>query len=99
MTDIIFAHALDFKLTKLGEILTPGGIDNNYLSRFSDAGFGEIFLVSRSSLAEDSYLSGYQRLDDINPFFLSEKLCKLQDFFYWILKNDKLYNSASKFKD
>jgi glycosyltransferase involved in cell wall biosynthesis len=61
---------LVFKLTQNGKTLTPGGIDNNYLSRFFDAGFTDIYLLSRSSMSEIEQPKGYSVLDGINPFFL-----------------------------
>ena len=53
MTDIIFIHALVFKIRNENEVYTPGGIDNNYLARFKDSGFDNIYLVSRSSTTLD----------------------------------------------
>jgi glycosyltransferase involved in cell wall biosynthesis len=72
MTKIIFAHALVFKLTKSGKTLTPGGIDNNYLKRFLDAGFEDIYLLSRSSACNAEDLKGYEELDNVNSFFLDK---------------------------
>jgi glycosyltransferase involved in cell wall biosynthesis len=72
LTKIIFAHALVFKLTKSGKTLTPGGIDNNYLKRFSDAGFEDVYLLSRSSKSESEELKGYRELDSVNSFFLNK---------------------------
>lgn|GEM_PF-1776282 len=72
MTKVIFSHALVFKLTKNGNTLTPGGIDNNYLRRFSDAGFEEIYLLSRSSTSDVEEVKGYKILNGVNPFFLNK---------------------------
>lgn len=72
MTKVIFSHALVFKLTSGGKILTPGGIDDNYLKRFSDAGFEEIYLLSRSTMSDKEEEKGYRVLNNVNPFFLSK---------------------------
>ncbi len=70
MTKVIFSHALVFKLTKGGKTLTPGGIDNNYLKRFLDAGFKDIYLLSCSSVSDVEEVEGYRKLDNVNSFFL-----------------------------
>ncbi|MFA0006066.1 glycosyltransferase family 4 protein [Vibrio splendidus] len=98
MKNIIFSHALVFKLTEKGKILTPGGIDNNYLSRFSDAGFENIYLLSRSSKSEKEVVSGYSELNNVNSFFLSKytggyKFLLSFSFYkdlYKVLKDDAL---------
>ena len=72
MTKIIFAHALNFKITKNGKTYTPGGIDNNYLNRFLDSGFGEIYLLSRSSVSSERALEEYEELKNVNSFFLDK---------------------------
>jgi glycosyltransferase involved in cell wall biosynthesis len=72
LTKIIFVHALVFKLTKSGKTLTPGGIDNDYLRRFTDAGFEDIYLLSRSSVSDTEEVKGYRELDNVNPFFLNK---------------------------
>ena len=71
MTNIVFAHALYFKIAEDGSIFTPGGIDNRYLSRFTKAEFREIFLVSRSSPLKKEDLHQYRKLDFINSMFLT----------------------------
>ncbi|WP_345867280.1 glycosyltransferase family 4 protein [Shewanella algae] len=98
MTKIIFSHALVFKLTKEGKVLTPGGIDNNYLKRFLDAGFDDIYLLSRSSVSEVEEQEGYRELERVNSFFLSKytggyKFLLSYSFYkdlYEFLKNDAL---------
>ena len=98
LTKIIFAHALVFKLTKSGKTLTPGGIDNNYLKRFADAGFEDIYLVSRSSASDSEELKGYRELDNVNPFFLNKYTggykfllsCSFYKDLYRLLKDDAL---------
>ena len=98
MTKIIFAHALVFKLTKSGKTLTPGGIDNNYLRRFADAGFEDIYLLSRSSVSDTEAVKGYGELDNVNPFFLNKytggyKFLLSLPFYkdlYRLLKDDAL---------
>ena len=72
MTKLVFAHALVFKLTSNGRVYTPGGIDNNYLTRFIDAGFEEIYLVSRSCRSGHLELDGHEELQNINPLFLNK---------------------------
>jgi len=98
LTKIVFAHALVFKLTKSGKTLTPGGIDNNYLRRFTDAGFEDIYLLSRSSVSDSEDVKGYEELDNINPFFLNkytggyEFLLSVSFYkdLYRLLKDDSL---------
>ncbi len=98
MTKIIFAHALVFKLTKSGKTLTPGGIDNDYLRRFTDAGFEDIYLLSRSSASGTEEVKGYRELDNVNPFFLNKytggyKFLLSYSFYkdlYRLLKDDAL---------
>ncbi|QSX36028.1 glycosyltransferase family 4 protein [Shewanella sedimentimangrovi] len=98
MTKIIFSHALVFKLTQSGRILTPGGIDNNYLRRFFDAGFDDIYLLSRSSVSDVEDVEGYRELENVNSFFLSKytggyKFLFSYSFYrdlYKLLKNDSL---------
>ena len=98
MTKIVFAHALVFKLTKSCKTFTPGGIDNNYLRRFSDAGFEDIYLLSRSSVSDTEDLKGYEELDNVNPFFLKKYTggyrfllsYQLYKDLYRVLKDDAL---------
>jgi glycosyltransferase involved in cell wall biosynthesis len=98
LTKIIFAHALVFKLTKSGKTLTPGGIDNDYLRRFTDAGFEDIYLLSRSSASDTEEVKGYRELDNVNPFFLNKytggyKFLLSYSFYkdlYRLLKDDTL---------
>lgn len=98
MTNIIFAHALVFKITKSGKTLTPGGIDNDYLRRFADAGFGDIYLVSRSSASGTEDVKGYRELYGVNSYFLNKytggyKFLLSYSFYkdlYRLLKDDAL---------
>lgn len=98
MANIIFSHALVFKINCNGEILTPGGIDNNYLRRYKDAGFDKIYLVSRSVQVDVESISGHEILQDINPFFLNKytggyKFLRSLSFYkdlYKLLKDDNL---------
>lgn len=98
MKKIIFAHALVFKLTKSCKTFTPGGIDNNYLRRFTDAGFEDIYLLSRSSESDTEELKGYEELDNVNPFFLNKYTggyrfllsYQLYKDLYRLLKDDAL---------
>jgi glycosyltransferase involved in cell wall biosynthesis len=72
VSSIIFAHALVFNITKKGEVYTPGGIDNEYLSRFEDSSFDKIYLLSRSKLIEKKPLESYFKLNNIENHFLKK---------------------------
>lgn len=91
MTKVIFSHALVFKLTSSGKTLTPGGIDNSYLKRFSDAGLGEIYLLSRSVISDKEEEKGYRLLDNVNPFFLNKYTGGYRFLFSFTFYKD-LYN-------
>jgi glycosyltransferase involved in cell wall biosynthesis len=88
MTKVLFIHALDFKLDNAGNIYTPGGIDNNYLKRYSDSNFGERYIVSRSSEYNSKFDSSYEKLIDINPYFLKKYTGGYQFLFKYSFYKD-----------
>lgn len=91
MKSIIFVHALVFSITKDNRILTPGGIDNDYLSRFRDAYFSNIYLVSRSQIQADENHKDFQELNGVDHYFIRKYLGG-----YKFLFNPKFYYDLYK---
>lgn len=70
-SNIVFIHALKFALDDKGNIYSPGGIDNAYLSRFSPSSSKNIFIVSRYIKYNSLLHKDYELLNYVKPDYLS----------------------------
>lgn len=96
MSSVFFIHSLRFGVNG-SSCLTPGGIDDAYLSRFGDAGYSKVYLISRSTTQFEKRGGSYRLLSNVDGKYLWPNVGYL--FFFNALLYIRLLKGFDKKQD